>query len=47
MVNVLELSPDGRIATLRIVYDTVDVRSVFEQETGRRSWRAGAPDAGR
>ena len=43
VVDVLELSPDGRIGSLRIVYDTADIRPVFEQETGRRSWRAGQP----
>ena len=43
VVDVLELSPDGRIAALRIVYDTADIRPVFEQETGRRSWRPGQP----
>jgi hypothetical protein len=40
VVDVLELGPDGRIGVLRIVYDTADVRPIFEQETGRRSWRA-------
>lgn len=41
VVDVLELTPDGRIRILRIVYDTADIRPIFEQETGRRSWRAG------
>ena len=40
VVDVLELAPDGRIAALRIVYDTADVRPVFEQETGKPSWHA-------
>jgi SnoaL-like domain len=40
VVDVLELDNDGHIAALRIVYDTAGVRPVFEQETGRRSWRA-------
>jgi hypothetical protein len=39
VVDVLELAVDGRIAALRIVYDTAAIRSVFEEETGRRSWR--------
>lgn len=38
VVDVLELAADGRIASLRIVYDTAAIRPVFEQETGRRSW---------
>ncbi|MET8559007.1 nuclear transport factor 2 family protein [Streptomyces sp. NPDC004959] len=38
VVDLAELAEDGRIATLRIVYDTVDVRPAFERETGR-SWR--------
>jgi SnoaL-like protein len=33
-VDVAELSEDGRISALHIVYDTVDVRPVFEAETG-------------
>ncbi|MFE0104574.1 nuclear transport factor 2 family protein [Streptomyces sp. NPDC059009] len=37
VVDLAELAEDGRIATLRIVYDTVDVRPVFERETGT-SW---------
>lgn len=40
VVDGLELDPDGRIAVLRIVYDTADIRPVFEHETGQRSWRA-------
>ncbi|WP_128435361.1 nuclear transport factor 2 family protein [Streptomyces cyaneus] len=40
VVDLAELSEDGRIATLRIVYDTVNVRPVFERETGT-SWRPG------
>lgn len=38
VVDVAELTDDGRIATLRIVYDTVDVRPAFEREKGA-SWR--------
>ncbi|MEW2306857.1 nuclear transport factor 2 family protein [Streptomyces sp. NPDC006655] len=38
VVDLAELAEDGRIATLRIVYDTVDVRPAFECETGS-SWR--------
>lgn len=41
VVDVLELNPDGRIGILRIVYDTADIRPIFERETGRRSWRPG------
>jgi hypothetical protein len=39
VIDVLELAADERIAALRIVYDTVDIRPVFEQATGRLSWR--------
>jgi hypothetical protein len=39
VVDVLELAADERIAALRIVYDTADVRPVFEEATGRLSWR--------
>jgi SnoaL-like protein len=38
-VDVATLAPDGRIKDLHIVYDTVDVRSAFEAEVGRSSWR--------
>ncbi|MFD8071089.1 nuclear transport factor 2 family protein [Streptomyces sp. NPDC059718] len=38
VVDLAELAEDGRIATLRIVYDTVDVRPAFERERGS-SWR--------
>ncbi|MQY03796.1 nuclear transport factor 2 family protein [Actinomadura macrotermitis] len=41
VVDLAELAEDGRIATLRIVYDTVDVRPTFERETGA-SWRPTA-----
>jgi hypothetical protein len=41
VIDMLELTDDGRIASLHIVYDTVQVRPAFEQETGKRSWRAG------
>ncbi|WP_424217167.1 nuclear transport factor 2 family protein (plasmid) [Streptomyces sp. BI20] len=34
VVDLAELDADGRIATLRIVYDTVTVRPAFEAETG-------------
>ncbi len=39
VVDVVTLAPDGRITDLHIVYDTVDVRPVFEAEAGRPSWR--------
>lgn len=31
-VDVLELDPSGRIATLHIVYDTAAIRPIFEQQ---------------
>ncbi|MDQ3643250.1 MAG: hypothetical protein M3450_17745 [Actinomycetota bacterium] len=40
VVDVTELA-DGRVAALHIVYDTVDVRPAYEQDTGRASWRPG------
>ena len=43
VVDVLELDHGGHIAALRIVYDTADIRPIFEQETGRRSWQADQP----
>jgi len=39
VVDVLELAADGRIAALRIVYDTAAIRPFFEEQTGRSSWR--------
>lgn len=42
VVDMLALTADGRIGALHIVYDTAGVRPVFEQETGRRSWREPA-----
>ena len=41
VVDVLELAPDGRIATLRIIYDTVLARPLLDQQTGHPSWRPG------
>jgi len=41
VVDLAELDADGRIAVLRIVYDTVDVRPAFESEVGT-SWRSNA-----
>jgi hypothetical protein len=46
VVDVLELAPDGRIATLRIIYDTVLARPLLEQQTGQRSWRPGDQSPG-
>jgi ketosteroid isomerase-like protein len=43
VVDVMELAGDGRIAAVRIVYDTASVRPVFEQQTSRRSWHGGWP----
>ncbi|MEO5920315.1 MAG: nuclear transport factor 2 family protein [Pseudolysinimonas sp.] len=35
VVDVAELDDSGRIESLRIVYDTVDVRPAFEAATGK------------
>ena len=46
VVDVATLGPDGKIKELHIVYDTVDVRPVFEAEGGwtpRRRPHAAAP----
>ncbi|MFC4534902.1 nuclear transport factor 2 family protein [Sphaerisporangium dianthi] len=40
VVDVLELDEQGRVAVLHIVYDTVDVRQAYEEDTGHTSWRA-------
>ncbi|WP_433336653.1 nuclear transport factor 2 family protein [Spirillospora sp. CA-294931] len=43
-VDVLELAADGRVAALRIIYDTVNVRPAFEAEKGEgASWRPTMP----
>ena len=42
VVDVATLGSDGKISELHIVYDTVDVRPVFEAESGRTSWRLKA-----
>ena len=42
VVDVAELDDSGRIASLRIVYDTVEVRPAFEADTGRDSIRGGS-----
>jgi hypothetical protein len=39
VVDVAELDDDGLISSIRIVYDTVDVRPAFEADTGRTSRR--------
>jgi len=39
VVDVAKLSPDGLIADLRIIYDTVHVRPAFEADTGKSSTR--------
>ena len=44
VIDIAQLAPDGRIATLHLVYDTVEVRPAFEAETGQPSWRVGAVD---
>jgi hypothetical protein len=46
VVDVLELNADGLISKLHIVYDTVETRPAFEQETGRASWRRSEQYAG-
>lgn len=38
VVDVAQLDPACRITALHIIYDTVDVRPLFEAETGS-SWR--------
>ena len=40
VVDVATLDEAGKITELHIVYDTVDVRPVFEAEVGRSSWRS-------
>jgi SnoaL-like domain len=45
VVDVAQLAEDGRIRTLHLVYDTVDVRPAFEAETGS-SWRRVAGSGG-
>ncbi len=39
VVDVAEVDGDGLISSIRIVYDTVDVRPAFEADTGRISNR--------
>ena len=39
VVDVATLAPDGRIQSLHVLYDTVDVRPAFESEAGHSSWR--------
>ena len=36
---VKHVDPAERITALHIIYDTVEVRPVFEAEVGRPSWR--------
>ncbi|MDH2425457.1 nuclear transport factor 2 family protein [Sphaerisporangium sp. TRM90804] len=43
VIDVMELDDEGLIVTLHLVYDTVNVRPVYEQETGKTSWRPGEP----
>jgi ketosteroid isomerase-like protein len=43
VVDVMELSADGSVAALHIVYDTVAVRPAFEQDTGKLSWPGDGP----
>jgi hypothetical protein len=40
VVDIAELDADGLIASIRIVYDTVDVRPAFEADTGKPSVRS-------
>jgi hypothetical protein len=39
VVDIAKLGRDGKIHELHIIYDTVEVRPVFEAEVGRSSWR--------
>jgi hypothetical protein len=39
VVDIAELDDDGLIRSIRIIYDTVDVRPAFEADTGRPSKR--------
>lgn len=39
VVDIAELDDDGLISSIRIVYDTVDVRPAFEAGTGKSSRR--------
>ncbi len=39
VVDIAELDDDGLISSIRIVYDTVDVRPAFEADTGKVSKR--------
>jgi hypothetical protein len=39
VVDVAVVDDDGLISSIRIVYDTVDVRPAFEADTGRSSNR--------
>ena len=39
VVDVATLATDGKIKELHIIYDTVEVRPVFEADVGRSSWR--------
>jgi hypothetical protein len=41
VVDMLELSPDGQITSLHIIYDTIEVRPAFEASAGHPSWRPG------
>jgi hypothetical protein len=41
VVDIAKVGPEGKIQELRIIYDTVEVRPVFEAEVGRPSWRRG------
>ena len=47
VVDIATLDRHGRIQTLHIVYDTVDVRPAFEAEVGHPSWRQAPPPAAR
>jgi SnoaL-like domain len=43
VVDVATLALGGKVKELHIIYDTVDVRPVFETEVGRSSWRRPTP----
>jgi len=40
VVDVATVNAEGKFSALHIIYDTVDVRSAYEAEVGRPSWRA-------
>ncbi len=39
VVDIAEIDDDGLINSIRVIYDTIDVRPAFEADTGRTSRR--------